>query len=117
LSQVIESAGDSGDGVYIGGRDPTTLITPLKTMSFKYFRHTLRKVNTTQKAPAAKNTTSTERLADLIDGSDILTNNSVEKHLAEVNFDDHGHSILKESGLTRGHSIIEKFLQRKAFWP
>ena len=76
-------------------------------MSFKYFRHTLRRVNTTQKAPAAKNTTSTERLADLIDGSDIRKNNSVEKHLAEVIIDDHGHSILKESGLTRGHSILE----------
>jgi hypothetical protein len=76
-------------------------------MSFKYFRHTLRKVNTTQKAPAAKNTASAERFSDLIDGSDILTNNSVDQHLADINFDDHGHSILKESGLTRGHSILE----------
>ena len=76
-------------------------------MSFKYFRHTLRKVNTTQKAPAAKNTTSTEHLADLIDGSDILTNNSVEQHLADINIDDQGHSILQESGLTSGHSILE----------
>ena len=76
-------------------------------MSFKYFRPTVRKVTTTQKAPAFKNTASAERFADLLDASDILTNNSVEKHLAEVNLDDHGHSILKESGLTRGHSIIE----------
>ena len=91
----------------IGGSDPTTLITPNKAMSFKYFRPTLRKVTTTQKAPAFKNTASAERFADLIDASDILTNHSVEKHLSEVNFDDHGHSILKESGLTRGHSIIE----------
>ena len=91
----------------IGGRDPTTPITPNKAMSFKYFRPTLRKVTTTQKAPAFKNTASAERFADLIDASDILTNHSVEKHLSAVNFDDHGHSILKESGLTRGHSIIE----------
>ncbi|WP_413743819.1 hypothetical protein [Synechococcus sp. MIT S9451] len=76
-------------------------------MSFKYFRPTLRKVTTTQKAPAYKNTASAERLADLIDATDILSNHSIEKHLAEVNFEDHGHSILKESGLTRGHSIIE----------
>ena len=76
-------------------------------MSFKYFRHTLRKVTTTPKAPAAKNTTSTKHLADLIDVSDILTNKSVEQHLADFNFDDHGHAILKESGLTRGHSILD----------
>jgi len=93
--------------VCIGGRDPTTLITPLKPMSFKYFRPTLRKVTTTQKAPAYKNTASAERLADLIDATDILSNHSIEKHLAEANFEDHGHSILKESGLTRGHSILE----------
>ena len=107
MTQVIESAGDSGDGVYIGGRDPTTLITSLKSMSFKYFRPTLRKVNTTQKGPAYENTTSTENLADLIDASDILTNNSVEQHLADIKFDDLGHSILQESGLTSGHSILE----------
>ena len=76
-------------------------------MSFKYFRPTLRKVNTTQKAPAFINTSSAERFADQIDAADILTNHSVEKHLAEVNIDDDGHSILKESGLTRGHSILE----------
>lgn len=76
-------------------------------MSFKYFRPTVRKVSTTPKAPAFKNTATAERFADLLDASDILANHSVEKHLAEVNFDDHGHSILKESGLTRGHSIIE----------
>ena len=93
--------------MYIGGRDPTTLITPLKAMSFNYFRPTLRKVTTTPKAPAATNITSTEHLADLIDGSDILTNKSVEEHLAEVNFHDLGHSILEESGLTSGHSILE----------
>lgn len=76
-------------------------------MSFKYFRPTVRKVSTTPKAPAFKNTASAERFADLLDASDILANHSVEKHLPEVNLDDHGHSILKESGLTRGHSIIE----------
>ena len=113
MTQVIESAGDSGDGVYIGGRDPTTLITPLKAMSFKNFRRTLPKVTTTQKAPAYENTTSTEHLSDLIDGSDILTNNSVKQHLADINFGDHDRSILKESGLTRGHSILETFFEDK----
>jgi hypothetical protein len=76
-------------------------------MSFKYFRPTVRKVNTTQKAPAFKNTASAKSFADQIDTADILTNNSVEKHLADINFDDHGHSILKESGLTSGHSILD----------
>ena len=97
----------------IGGRDPTTLITPNKAMSFKYFRPTFRKVTTTQKAPAFKNTASAERFADLIDASDILANHSVKKHLPEVNFEDRGHSVLKESGVTRGHSILENSFSEK----
>ncbi len=76
-------------------------------MSFKYFRPTLRNVTTTKKVPAFKNTASTEHQADLTNTSEILTNHSVGKHLADVNFGDHGHSILKESGLNRGHSILE----------
>ncbi|EAR19886.1 hypothetical protein ACLM44_12545 [Synechococcus sp. W2B2] len=76
-------------------------------MSFKKNSPTLPKVTTYPKAPTDKHTVSAEHLADQITNHDILTNHSVEKHLAEVNFDDHGHSILKESGLTRGHSILE----------
>ena len=91
----------------IGGRDPTTLITPNKAMSFKYFRPTLRKVTTTQKAPAFKNPASAERFIDHAKAADILINHSVKKHLAEVKFEDHGHSVLKESGVTRGHSVLQ----------
>ena len=75
-------------------------------MSFK-FRSSFRTVTTTQKAPTFKNTASAERFSDLLHASDLLTNNSIEKHIAEVNFDDHGHPILKESGLTSDHLIIE----------
>jgi hypothetical protein len=82
-------------------------------MSFKYFRPTVRKVTTTQKAPAFKNTASAERFDDLLKASDILTNHNVGKHLAEVNFDDHSHSILKKSGLTGGHSILENSFSEK----
>ena len=113
MTQVNNRIGESGDGVCIGGRDSTTLITPNQAMSFKYFRPTLRKVTTTQKAPAFKNTASAERFIDHTKAADILTNHSVKKHLAEVNFEDHGHSVLKESGVTRGHSVLQNSFSEK----
>ena len=98
--------------MYIGGRDPTTLITPNKAMTFK-FRSSFRKVTTTQKAPVFKNTASAERFIDHTKAADILTNHSVKKHLAEVNFEDHGHSVLKQSGVTRGHSVLQNSFSEK----
>ena len=112
MTQVINWSGDSGDGVCIGGRDPTTLITPNRAMSFK-FRSSFRTVTTTQKAPAFKNTASAERFIDHTNAADILANHSVKKHLAEVNFEDHGHSVLKESGVTRGHSVLQNSFSEK----
>ena len=96
----------------IGGRDPTTLITPNKAMSFK-FRSSFRTVTTTQKAPAFKNTASAERFIDHTKAADILANHSVKKYLAEVNFEDHSHSVLKESGVTRGHSVLQNSFSEK----
>ena len=81
-------------------------------MTFK-FRSSFRKVTTTQKAPVFKNTASAERFIDHANAADILANHSVKKHLADVNFEDHGHSVLKESGLTRGHSVLQNSFSEK----
>ncbi|WP_236069930.1 hypothetical protein [Prochlorococcus marinus] len=88
---------DSRDGVYIGGRDPTTLITSLRPMNFKFFRPTVRNLKSNINAPAFKNTTYASHAARMDEAQDHFEASTLEGRTTKFDLD-RGNSVMKELG-------------------
>lgn len=97
MTQVINWSDESGDGVYIGGRDPTALINPTRPMTYKFFRPTVLNIKNVRKDPVFKNTVSTGYAARVDKFQDRFDVNNVEGRTSKFDLG-RGYSALKELG-------------------
>jgi hypothetical protein len=75
-------------------------------MSFKFFRPTVLNIKNVNRAPAFKNTASASHAARVDKFQDHFDSNNVEGRSSTFDLD-RGYSVFKESGESRGHSILE----------